>query len=369
MKVPFLDLGAQHQPLESEIGMAMQEVIRAAAFASGPFVEKFEGDFARFCGARWCVGVNSGTSALHAALLAHGVGPGDEVITVPNSFVATGWAILYCGARPVFVDVKEKTFLMNPDRIEAAITPRTRVILPVHLYGQPADLEAIGDLARRHGLDVIEDAAQAHGARSRGARIGGQGNTVCFSFYPSKNLGAWGEAGAVLTPDESIASKVRLLRDHAQARKYRHDFTGFNYRMDGLQAAVLRVKLKYLQDWTDRRNAIARRYDAGLEGIDGLELPHVRKEVVSAFHLYVVHTRQRDALRASLREAGVASGLHYPIPIHLQEAFKFLAHQEGDFPAAERNAGNCLSLPLYPEMSDDQIDAVIRGVRRGLGVP
>ena len=362
MKIPFLDLKSQYQTLKSEIAEALQEVMNNTAFASGPSVQKFEEEFAEFCGAKYCVAVNSGTSALHAALLAHGISRDDEVITVPNTFIATVWAITYCGAEPIFVDVDPKTFLMNPDLVEKAITSKTKAILPVHLYGQPAEMDPINEIARKHGLIVIEDAAQAHAATYNGKRIGGLGNTTCFSFYPGKNLGAYGEGGAVLTNDEKIAIHIRMLRDHAQSKKYYHDFIGYNYRMDGFQGAVLSVKLKYLQDWTNKRNDIARQYSEGLGDIKDLQIPYVRKNAVSAFHLYVIHTPDRNELMSHLQGNGIASGLHYPVPIHLQKAYKRLNHKKGDFPISERNADQCLSLPMYAEMTDEQVGTMVDSV-------
>ena len=364
MKVPFLDLKAQYSVLKPEIAKALQSVMDNTAFASGPSVQKFEEEFAKFCGAKFCIAVNSGTSALHAALLAHGIQPGDEVITVPNTFIATTWAVTYCGAKPVFVDVDPDTYLMNPDLIEKTITPKTKAILPVHLYGQPADMDTINKISKKHGLIVIEDAAQAHAATYNGKRIGGLGNTTCFSFYPGKNLGAYGEGGAVVTDDEKIADHIRLLRDHAQPKKYYHEFIGYNYRMDGLQGAVLSVKLKYIQEWTDKRNDIARKYSNGLKDIEDLQVPYVRKNSVSAFHLYVIHTEKRDELMAHLQEQGIAAGLHYPIPIHLQKAYKHLNHKKGDFPIAEMNAEQCLSLPIYAEMTDEQVDIVAGNIKK-----
>ena len=363
MKIPFLDLKVQYRVIKDEIDSSLQEVMANTAFASGPFVQQFEDEFSEFCNSKYCITVNSGTSALHVALLAHGIKPGDEVITVPNTFVATTWAITYCGAKPVFVDVDPKTYLMNPDLIEQAITPKTKAILPVHLYGQPADMDTINKISKKHGLIVIEDAAQAHAATYNGKRIGGLGNTTCFSFYPGKNLGAYGEGGAVVTNDEKIAGHMRLLRDHAQPKKYYHDFIGYNYRMDGFQGAVLNVKLKYLQEWTDKRNKIARKYSDSLKDVKGLQIPTVRENSVSAFHLYVIHTPKRDELMNHLREHGIATGLHYPVPIHLQKAYKRLNHKKCDFPVAEKNAEQCLSLPMYAEMTDEQESMIIDAIR------
>lgn len=362
MKVPFLDLKAQYREIKDEIENSLQEVMANTAFASGPFVQKFEEEFAEFCGAKYCVAVNSGTSALHVALLAYGIKPSDEVITVPNTFIATSWAISYCGAKPIFVDVDAKTWLMNPDLIELAITPKTKAILPVHLYGQPADMDVINEIARAHNLIVIEDAAQAHAAIYKGKQVGSFGNTTCFSFYPGKNLGAYGEGGAVVTDDDYIANHVRLLRDHGQPKKYYHDFVGFNYRMDGFQGAILNIKLKYLQEWTSKRNEIALRYQNSLNEIEQLQLPYIREDSTSSFHLYVAHTEKRNELMNHLKEKGIAAGLHYPIPIHLQKAYKHLGYKKGDFPFAEKNAEQCLSLPMYPELSEDQVNFVCKNI-------
>jgi dTDP-4-amino-4,6-dideoxygalactose transaminase len=362
MKVPFLDLKAQYRVIKEEVESGLQEVMANTAFASGPFVTKFEEEFANFCDTKYCVAVNSGTSALHTALLAHGIQLDDEVITVPNTFIATVWAITYCGAKPVFVDVEPDTWLINPDLIEQAITPKTKAIIPVHLYGQPVDMDPINEIAKKHNLVVIEDAAQAHAATYKGKRVGSLGNTTCFSFYPGKNLGAYGEGGAVVTDDADIANHIRMLRDHGQTKKYYHDFVGYNYRMDGFQGAVLSIKLKYLQEWTDRRNDIARCYNEGLGGIDELKVSHVRYNTVSAYHLYVIHTEKRDNLMQYLSEQGISAGFHYPIPIHLQKAYRHLNYKKGDFPFTEKNAKQCLSLPLYAEMSNEQIEVVISSI-------
>ena len=362
MEVPFLDLKAQHIVIKDEVISSLQEVMLNTAFVSGPFVQKFEEEFAEFCGVKYCVSVNSGTSALHVALLAHGIQPGNEIITVPNTFIATTWAITYCGAKPVFVDVDPETLLMNPDLIERAITPKTKAIIPVHLYGQPVDMDPINEITKKHNLIVIEDAAQAHAATYNGKRIGSLGNTTCFSFYPWKNLGAYGEGGAVVTDDKDISEYIRMLRDHGQSKKYYHDFVGFNYRMDGFQGAVLSIKLKYLQEWTDKRNNIARCYSDGLEDINGLKVAHVRDNTVSAYHLYVIHTEKRDNLMQYLSEQGISAGFHYPIPIHLQKAYRHLNYKKGDFPFTEKNAKQCLSLPLYAEMSNEQIEVVISSI-------
>lgn len=360
--VPFLDLKAQYSHVEKEIEISLKEVMKNTAFASGPFVQKFEKEFAEFCGAKHCIAVNSGTSALHVALLAHGVKPGDEIITVPNSFIATTWAITYCGATPVFIDADPDTLLMDCDLIEAAITDKTKVILPIHLYGQPANIDRINEIAKKHNLVVVEDAAQAHAATYDGIRVGGKGNTACFSFYPGKNLGAYGEGGAVTTDDDEVAERIQMLRNHGQSKKYHHDMIGYNYRMDGFQGAVLSIKLKYLQEWTDRRNAIADMYHEGLKDIKEIKLPVIKPNMTSAYHLFVIHTSYRDELMAYLSDNGVSAGLHYPVPIHLQPAYEDLNYKKGDFPVSESNADNCLSLPMFAELTHDDVNKVIEKI-------
>ena len=364
MKVQFLDLKAQYRSIKEEVENSLQEVMENTAFASGPFVTKFENEFASFCNTNYCVAVNSGTSALHCALLAHNIKPNDEVITVPNSFIATAWAITYCGAKPIFVDIDPKTALLNPDLIENAITPRTKAILPVHLYGQPANMDPINEIAKKHNLIVIEDAAQAHAATYKDRKIGSLGNTTCFSFYPGKNLGGYGEAGAVVTDDLDIANYIRMLRDHGQSKKYYSDIIGFNYRMDGFQGAILSIKLRYLQDWTDKRNRIAQKYKNELKNIDGIDDLKVSSDVVSAFHLFIILKEQRNTLIDYLTEKGISTALHYPVPIHLQKAYKHLGYKEGDFPHAEYLAKNCLSLPMYAELPDNHIGMVIDALKK-----
>lgn len=367
MEVPFLDLRLGNELVGDEIDESIKAVVTQAAFSSGPFVQKFEEEFAEFCGAKHCVAVNSGTSALHLALLAHGIQHGDEVITVPNTFIATAWAITYCGAKPVFVDVDPKTWLINPDLIEQAITQNSKAILPVHLYGQAADIDHINKIAEKHGLAVIEDAAQSHSGIYNGKKIGGLGNTTCFSFYPGKNLGAYGEGGAVVTDDENIANYIRILRDHGQTSKYHHEIVGFNYRMDGIQGAVLSIKLKHIQDWTDKRNEVAKKYTHRLSGINGVQVPHVSDNKISAFHLYVIGSSNRENLMKYLNEQGIGTGLHYPIPIHLQKAYQKLGYSRGDYPIAELNSERCISLPMFPELTDDQIDYVCKHVSHYFG--
>jgi dTDP-4-amino-4,6-dideoxygalactose transaminase len=364
--VPFLDLRAQYARLADEVLREMREVAESGTYVLGPKVAAFEEAFARFLGARHCVGVSSGTSALHLALLGAGVGPGDEVITVPMTFIATSWAVSYAGATPVYVDVDPVTFTLDVNQVERRITPRTKAILPVHLYGQPADLGPLLEIGRRHGLPVIEDAAQAHGARYQGRAAGTLGRCGCFSFYPGKNLGAFGEAGAVVTDDPALAARLRALRDHAQEKRYHHGELGFNYRMDALQGAVLGVKLKHLEAWTEARRRLADRYRDRLAGLP-LGLPAEAPGRRHVWHLFVVLHPRRDRLRHELEGRGIQTGLHYPIPLHLQKAYAHLGHRAGDFPVAERVGRECLTLPLFPEMTAGQQDAVIEALTDILG--
>jgi dTDP-4-amino-4,6-dideoxygalactose transaminase len=365
--IPFVDLKAQYRSIKPEIDAAVARVLESAQFVLGEEVAAFEREFAAFCGAAAAVAVNSGTSALQLALVAAGVGPGDEVITVPFTFVATAAAIEYVGARPVFVDIDERSFTIDASRIEAAVTPRTKAIVPVHLYGQPADMDPIRAIAARHGLTVIEDAAQAHGARYNDRPAGSLGDLACFSFYPSKNLGAYGEGGMVVTDRADLAARIRTLRDWGQDTKYRHTLRGFNARMDALQGAILRVKLRHLPAWVAARRAHAAQYHTLLAGT-GLTRPIEMPYAAHAYHLYTVRLRDRDALAAALAADGVRTGLHYPIPVHLQPAYADLGYAAGAFPAAERVANEVLSLPMFPELTAEQIAKVAAAVRRA-GVP
>jgi dTDP-4-amino-4,6-dideoxygalactose transaminase len=357
IRVPYLDLKAQYQSIKPEIDAAIARVLDSGQFVLGSEVAGFEQEFATYCGAAECIALNSGTSALHLALLAAGVGPGDEVITVPFTFVASVAAVLYAGARPVLVDIDSRSFTMDPAAIEAAITPRTKAILPVHLYGQPADMDPIMEIARRHGLVVIEDAAQAHGAKYKGRLVGSIGDMACFSFYPGKNLGAYGEGGAVTTSNAGHARTIRMLRDWGQDRKYHHVLRGFNYRMEGFQGAILRVKLRHLEKWTEARRAVVSQYnqllaDAGVER--PTEMPWARH----VYHVYTLRTEDRDGLQAALQAEGIQTGIHYPVPAHLQPAYADLGYGRGAFPQSEKAATEVLSLPLYPEITDDQIQRV-----------
>jgi dTDP-4-amino-4,6-dideoxygalactose transaminase len=367
MKVPFLDLRAHHQAIREQLDGAIAEVLDSGAFAGGPFVSAFERDFAAYCGAAGAVGVGSGTDALWLTLLALGVGAGDEVITVPSTFMATAEAISFCGARPVFVDIDEHTYTLDPAQLEQAITSKTRAIIPVHLFGQMADMDAVLAVAGRHGIPVVEDACQAHGARSKGRRAGTLGVAGCFSFYPGKNLGALGEAGAVVTSDPELEAKVRVLRDHGQSSKYYHSVVGWNARMDGIQGAVLSVKLKRLDSVNARRELRAQLYEELLGGAKEIVTPFVAPGNQHVYHVYAVRVGQRDLVLRDLAEHGIGCAIHYPIPVHLQEAYRGLGYGEGSFPVAERCAKEFLSLPMYPELTDEQIQAVARELRARVG--
>jgi dTDP-4-amino-4,6-dideoxygalactose transaminase len=354
MLVPYFDLKKQFASLRDEIREALDRVCCNASFILGEEVSEFEKEFAAYCEVKYCVALNCGTSALHLALLGLGVNPGDEVITTSNTFIATAEAICYTGAKPVFVDTDPKTGNLDPALIERVVTGRTKAILPVHLYGRPADMHAILEMARKHGLVVIEDACQAHGARYRGRRVGSIGHAAAFSFYPSKNLSAYGEGGALTTNDAGTAELVRSLRNHGQSGPYTHEKIGFNYRMDGFQGAVLRVKLKRLEQWNARRREIAALYRSVLKGAN-VEIPLDDPRDERVYHLFVVYVAQRDAARAALQARGVHTAIHYPRPVHLQPAFVGLGFGPGSFPHAERACARVLSMPFFPEMTDEQV--------------
>jgi dTDP-4-amino-4,6-dideoxygalactose transaminase len=363
MRVPFLDLKAQYASIAEEVHGAIRAVCEKTAFAGGPFVQRFEEEFAAYCATQHCVGVGSGTEALWLALLALGVGPGDEVITAPNTFIATAEAISFCGARPVFVDVEEGTCTMNPDLLEAAITGRTKAIIPVHLFGQTAEMDPIVEVARKHKLRIIEDACQAHGATYKGRKAGSMGDAGAFSFYPGKNLGAYGEAGAIVTNDPELDKTIRMLRDHGQARKYFHGLIGWNARMDGIQGAVLSVKLRHLDAWNGARRAHAGRYTELLADVPGLVLPVEAPERAHVYHLYPVRVKDRDALIEALAKQEIFCGIHYPVPLHLQEAYRSLGLGPGSYPVAERIAAELVSLPMFPELTEEQIIRVCDAAR------
>jgi dTDP-4-amino-4,6-dideoxygalactose transaminase len=359
--IPFLDLRESYLEIQTELEQAVLSSLSSGWYIGGRDVEDFEREFAAFTESNECVGVANGLDALHLALRAMGIGPGDEVIVPSNTYIATWLAVNHCGARPVPVEPVASTYNLDASRIEAAITDRTKAILPVHLYGQPADLDPILEIARKHGLRVLEDAAQAHGARYKGKRIGSHGDAVAWSFYPSKNLGALGDAGAVTTNDPELAERVRLLRNYGSRVKYVNEIQGYNSRLDPVQAAVLRVKLRHLDEWNARRAAIAGRYCAELAG-SGVVLPHVPDWANPVWHLFVVEYGDRDGLQGALQQAGIGTQIHYPIPPHLQSAYRSAGFGEGDFPIAESSANRLLSLPMGPQQDDEATTAVIRAV-------
>lgn len=355
MKIPLVDLKAQYASIKTEIDQSIQRVLNETDFINGKAVSEFEKAFADYCGTRSVIGVANGTDALQIALLACGIGKGDEVITAVNIFIATSEAISATGARPVFVDCDAQTYTIDVKKIEEKITPRTKAIIPIHLFGQPAAMEIVKDIAARHNLVVIEDAAQAHGARYKGTIVGNFGKLACFSFYPGKNLGAYGDAGAIATNDEMLANKVRMLANHGRLKKYEHEIEGYNSRLDTLQAAILLAKLRHLDAWTQKRRLHAARYTELLSSTPEIVTPIVHPDATHVYHLYVVRVQQRERVQQTLREAGIATGIHYPIPLHQQPAYKHFGLPAGSFPVAERFAGEILSLPMYPELTEEQI--------------
>jgi dTDP-4-amino-4,6-dideoxygalactose transaminase len=402
MKVPFLDLKAQYLSMKDEIHTAIQQVLDATAFAGGPFVAQFEKEFASFCGCREGIGLGSGTEALWLCLLALGIGPGEEVITVPNSFIATAEAITLCGATPGFVDVDPRTYTLDPKKLEeylkkrvpgagrrgqgktysgqrsagkrqlggsglqpptSNLRPRPSAVIPVHLFGQPADMDPILEIAKQYNLAVIEDACQAHGALYKGRKAGSLGDAGCFSFYPGKNLGAYGEAGAAVTNDPAMAARMRIIRDHGQSKKYHHELIGWNDRMDGIQGAILSAKLQYLSAWNEARRKNAHLYTKLLGGVDGVVVPEEAPYARHIYHVYAVRVQNRDKLMSALGEKGISCGIHYPIPIHLTGAYKFLGLEKGNFPAAEKCADQFLSLPMFPELAEEQIEYVCSTIK------
>lgn len=366
MQIALVDVVRQFRTIEADVRRALERVLEKGDYVMGEDVAAFEQEFAQFCGTSHAVGVSSGTDALVLALHALDIGPGEEVVTVPFTFAATVEAIVTVGARPVFVDVDRDTAVLNPRQLEKVITARTRAIIPVHLYGFPCDMDAICEIARRRGLRIIEDASQAHGAEFGGQRVGAIGDIGCFSFYPGKNIGAFGEAGAVVTQHAELADRIRLMRNHGSPDKYHHVRLGWNYRMDTLQAAILRVKLRHLERWNEARRQVAHNYTRRLGAVDGLGLPPPCVYGRQVFHLYVVRVPRRDQLREYLAQQGIATGVHYPIPLHLQEAFAELGHKAGDFPVSEEWAGKVLSLPTFPELEDGEIAYVAEALRAGL---
>ena len=364
--VPYLDLKAQMRPIRAELDAAIARTLDNCSFCLGPDVAQFEKDFAKLIGTKHCVAMNSGTSALHIALLLLDIKPGDEIITTPFTFVATSWAISYVGATPVYVDIDAATMNLDPKLVERAITPRTKAIMPVHLYGHPADLDPLLEIAKNHNLPLIEDTAQAHCAKYKGRSVGTLGAMSCYSFYPGKNLGAAGEGGALLVNDDAMAARARALREHGSTVRYYHDEVGFNYRMEGIQGAVLGVKVKHILAWTAARRRIAHRYHELLAGTP-LQLPREASWAESAYHLYVVRHPRRDELKKHLEANGVGCALHYPLPLHLQKCYASLGYKPGDFPVSESSANECLSLPIYPELTDAQIQRVAAVVEEFFG--
>ena len=366
MTVPFMNLKALHESISDEIQAAIKEVVDSCAFAGGPFVETFEQQFAAFCECDNAVGVGSGTEALWMALLALGIGEGDEVITAPNTFIATAEAISFCGATPVFVDIDEHSYTIDPELIEAAITPRTRAIAPVHLFGQMAEMDSIMAIAKKHQLFVIEDACQAHGAKYKQRHAGTIGDAGCFSFYPGKNLGAFGEAGAVTTNNPELAQKIRVLRDHGQHKKNDHGVIGWNGRMDGIQGAILSVKLKHLNDWNQVRRKNAHLYNDLLSEVKGLKLPSVSADNHHVYHIYSVRVPNRHGFMAALEQKNISCGIHYPFPVHMQKAYAGLGKAQGSFPVAEKCASEFVSLPMCPKLSTEQVEYVSQQVKVSL---
>ncbi|MBC8096363.1 MAG: DegT/DnrJ/EryC1/StrS family aminotransferase [Akkermansiaceae bacterium] len=364
--IPYLDLPAQIRSVRKDLDAAIARTLDNCSFCLGPDVVQFEKDFANYVGAEHCIAFNSGTSALHIALMLLDVGQGDEVITTPMTFVATSWAISYVGAKPVYVDIEDATFNLDPKNIERAITPKTKAIMPVHLYGHPFDLDPILAVARKHKLPVVEDTAQAHSAKYNGRMVGTFGEISCFSFYPGKNLGAAGEGGALVTNNAAFAARARSLREHGSTVRYYHDEVGFNYRMEGIQGAVLGVKLKHLDQWTAERRRVAHRYHELLADTP-LQLPREAAYAESAYHLYVVRHPQRDELKKHLEANKVGCALHYPLPLHLQKCYASLGYKNGDFPITEKAARECLSLPIFPELTDAQIVRVAEVVKEFFG--
>lgn len=356
--IPCLDLKRQHQQLKQEIFAAFEEVYEQTAFSGGHFAEAFEKDFAAFCDTAYAVAVNNGTSALHLAMLALNIGAGDEVIIPANTFIATAWGVSYTGATPVFVDCDPATWEIDPAKVEEKITPRTKAVVGVHLYGQPFDVDAIRNICNKHNLLLLEDAAQAQGARYKGKPVGGFGEMACFSFYPGKNLGATGEAGGITTNKEVYYQRLLSLRNHGSVVRYYHEELGFNMRMGGLEAASLRIKLRYLPSWNQRRQAIAKRYQQEIKN-DAVQMQQQPEGHVSVYHLFVVTTADRDGLMNYLKAEHIHPGLHYPVSCHLQQAYAHLNYKPGDCPNAEYLAAHCLSLPMYPEMTDEEVDRVI----------
>jgi len=366
MIIQLVDLKEQYHTLKKEIDQAIYNVINDTAFIGGKYATAFETAFAQFCGAKFCIGVGNGTDALYIALRSLGIGRGDEIITVANSFIATSEAITMTGAQPVFVDCQAETYNIDPFRITAAITPRTKAIVPVHLYGQPSNMVEIKSIAQKFGLFIVEDAAQAHGAEIDGRRVGTFGNLACFSFYPGKNLGAYGDAGAIITNDENMAKQCRMIANHGRIQKYDHDFEGINSRLDGLQAAILSVKLKHLDDWTNKRRSVASLYDQSFSNIPDIICPTVDSGNRHVYHLYVVRVKNREKIQQNLKDQGVATGVHYPIILPNLKAYRYLGHKPEDFPVASRYSSEIISLPMFPELTEEQIEFVCDSLKSAI---
>jgi dTDP-4-amino-4,6-dideoxygalactose transaminase len=364
VKIPFLDLKAQYESLKNEIDSAIQNVIDNTAFILGKAVSDFENDFAKAHNVKHCIGVSSGTDANHLALWSLGITNGDEVLIPANTFVATAWGATLCGATPVFVDCEEDSYNIDPEKIEEKITSKTKAIVAVHLYGQPANLKALKEITAKHNIFLVEDAAQAHLAEYNNQKIGSFGRSASFSFYPGKNLGAFGEGGAVITNDDDIALKIKKFREHGSVKKYYHETYGTNYRMEGIQGAVLGVKLKHLDVWTNKRRSVAEKYFEQLKDLQEIVLPKEMPYAKHVYHLFVIQTSRRDELQNFLNKNEISTGLHYPVPLHLQECFEHLGYKKGDFPNTEKLAENCLSLPMFPELTDDQITFVCEKVKQ-----
>jgi dTDP-4-amino-4,6-dideoxygalactose transaminase len=361
MSIPFVDLKAQYDTIKVEIDRAMERVISNTAFIGGEDLKQFDREFAAYCGAKACVSVGNGTDALYIALRALGIGAGDEVITVAHTFIATTEAITQVGAKTVFVDIEPDTMLMSADAVAAAITPNTKAIITVQLYGQPCDMDRIMAIAKEHHLKVIEDGAQAHGASWNGKRVGVLGDVACFSFYPGKNLGAYGDGGAIVSNNEDLIKRAKMIANHGRLEKYTHEMEGVNSRLDGLQAAILRVKLPYLDKWNAERQRVAARYMDKLKGSQVI-LPTIRPEAKPVWHLFVVRVKNRDAFQAFLKDKGIATGVHYPIPLHQQQAYGYMQMPAGSLPVTEQVAAEIVSLPMYPELSDGDIDEVVSAI-------
>ena len=367
MNIPFLDLKIQYQSIKNEINPAIQNILDNTAFILGKSVAEFEKAFGAAHSVKHCTGVSSGTDGNHLALWALDIGPGDEVIIPADTFIATAWGATLCGATPVFVDCDAESYNIDKAKVEEKITEKTKAIVAVHLYGQAADMDPLAEIAKKHNVHLVEDAAQAHFAEYKGKRVGGLGEICSFSFYPGKNLGAYGEGGAVTTNNDDLARKVRLYRDHGSEKKYYHETYGHNYRMEGIQGAVLGVKLKYLDKWTDGRRRAASKYRELLSGVSEVVLPVELPYAKHVYHLFVLRAKRRDDLMKFLNEKGVSTGLHYPVPLHLQQCFKHLGYKKGDFPVTEELAENCISLPMFPELTDEQIGYVCEQVKAFYG--